>query len=70
MRCFKVFGPGRIPCRNIPGAVKFINALLRDKQSVDLGDGEQSRNFTEFVNVVDASLRARSEEHFGQERSG
>jgi UDP-glucose 4-epimerase len=59
LRYFNVFGPRQDPRSQYSAAIpRFISALLRGRQPVVFGDGEQSRDFTYVQNVVDASFSA------------
>jgi nucleoside-diphosphate-sugar epimerase len=59
LRYFNVFGPRQDPRSQYSAAIpRFISALLRGRQPVVFGDGEQSRDFTYVQNVVDATVSA------------
>jgi nucleoside-diphosphate-sugar epimerase len=59
LRYFNVFGPRQDPLSQYSAVIPlFITALLKKKQPVIYGDGEQSRDFTFVANAVDANLRA------------
>lgn len=59
LRYFNVFGPRQDPNSPYSGVLsRFCLALLRGEQPVVYGDGEQTRDFTYVLNVVDATLRA------------
>jgi len=59
LRYFNVFGPRQDPGSQYSGVIsRFIDALLNGKQATIFGDGEQGRDFTYILNVVDANLRA------------
>lgn len=59
LRYFNVFGPYQDPNSDYSAAIpKFINLMLKDKQPVIFGDGEQSRDFTYVENVVEANILA------------
>jgi UDP-glucose 4-epimerase len=60
LRYFNVFGPRQDPGSQYSGVIsRFISALLGGGgPPVIFGDGEQSRDFTYVLNVVDANLRA------------
>lgn len=59
LRYFNVFGPRQDPSSAYSGVIsRFIDALMKNKQPIIYGDGEQSRDFTYIANVVDANLRA------------
>ena len=58
-RYFNVFGPRQDPGSPYSGVISlFAMALLRGRQPVIYGDGEQTRDFTYVANVVDGVLRA------------
>ncbi len=58
-RYFNVFGPRQDPGSPYSGVISlFSTALLRGRQPVIYGDGEQTRDFTYVANVVDGVLRA------------
>ena len=58
-RYFNVFGPRQDPGSPYSGVISlFATALLRGRQPVIYGDGEQTRDFTYVANVVDGVLRA------------
>lgn len=57
LRYFNVFGPRQDPDSPYAGVIiKFINAMLKDKQPIIFGDGKQSRDFTYIDNVVAGTL--------------
>ena len=59
LRYFNVFGPRQDPSSQYSGVVsRFISSLLGNEQPVIFGDGNQSRDFTYFDNVVAANLSA------------
>ncbi len=59
LRYFNVFGPRQDPNSHYSAVIpKFIAALLKDKQPVIYGDGEQTRDFTYIDNVVAGNLLA------------
>lgn len=59
LRYFNVFGPRQNPASMYSGVIsRFIDALMGGKSPAIFGDGEQSRDFTYIVNVVDANVRA------------
>ncbi len=59
LRYFNVFGPRQDPYSEYAAVIpRFIAAMLADEPVVIHGDGEQSRDFTYIVNVVDANLLA------------
>src|SRR5918995_480061 len=58
-RYFNVFGPRQDPSSPYSGVISlFISALCDDRPPTIYGDGEQTRDFTYVVNVVDGVLRA------------
>jgi nucleoside-diphosphate-sugar epimerase len=59
IRYFNVFGPRQDPSSPYSGVISlFISALCEGRQPIIFGDGEQTRDFTYVVNVVDGVLRA------------
>ena len=57
-RFFNVFGPRQDPGSPYSGVVSlFATALLEGRRPIIYGDGEQTRDFTYVVNVVDGVLR-------------
>jgi nucleoside-diphosphate-sugar epimerase len=67
LRYFNVFGPYQNPDSEYSAAIpKFINRILKDKQPVIFGDGEQSRDFTYVENVVEANILAANSEVMGE----
>lgn len=59
LRYFNVFGPRQDPSSQYSGVIsRFIRALELEEAPTIYGDGEQSRDFTYVLNVVDANLRA------------
>ena len=59
LRYFNVFGPRQNPSSAYSGVIsRFIDALMKGEPPVIYGDGEQTRDFTYIVNVVDANLKA------------
>lgn len=68
LRYFNVFGPRQNPSSMYSGVIsRFIDALMTGKAPQIYGDGEQSRDFTYIVNVVDANINAaRTNKGIGQ----
>jgi UDP-N-acetylglucosamine/UDP-N-acetyl-alpha-D-glucosaminouronate 4-epimerase len=61
LRYFNVFGPRQDPLSQYAAVIpRFITAFLADTPVTIYGDGEQSRDFTHVVNVVDANVLAMS----------
>lgn len=61
LRYFNVFGQNQDPNGVYAAAIpKFINLLREGTSPVVYGDGEQTRDFTYIVNVVQANLKAMS----------
>jgi nucleoside-diphosphate-sugar epimerase len=61
LRYFNVFGPRQDPTSHYAAVIPlFITALLQDQPPTVFGDGEQTRDFTYIVNVVQANLLAAS----------
>ncbi len=59
LRYFNVFGPRQNPSSMYSGVIsRFIDSLMTKKIPIIYGDGEQSRDFTFIVNVVDANIKA------------
>jgi nucleoside-diphosphate-sugar epimerase len=59
LRYFNVFGPRQSPFSQYAAVIPlFIEAIARGEPVTVHGDGEQSRDFTYVVNVVDATVRA------------
>jgi nucleoside-diphosphate-sugar epimerase len=59
LRYFNVFGPRQDPSSTYSGVIsRFIDALEKGDRPIIYGDGEQSRDFTYVVNVVDANIKA------------
>lgn len=59
LRYFNVFGPRQDPLSPYAAVIpNFIGRLLRGKEPIIFGDGEQSRDFTYVENVVEANLLA------------
>lgn len=59
IRYFNVFGPRQDPGSPYSGVISlFATALLAGRRPTIYGDGEQTRDFTYVVNVVDGVLRA------------
>ncbi|MBU0984814.1 MAG: SDR family oxidoreductase [candidate division Zixibacteria bacterium] len=59
LRYFNIFGPKQDPKSAYAAVVpKFITSLMRGKQPIVFGDGEQSRDFTYIDNAVQANLLA------------
>src|SRR5439155_9390784 len=58
-RYFNVFGPRQDPSSPYSGVISvFATALLENRSPDIYGDGEQTRDFTYVVNVLDGVLRA------------
>ncbi len=59
LRYFNVFGPRQNPSSMYSGVIsRFIDSMMTGKTPIIYGDGEQSRDFTFIVNVVDANIQA------------
>jgi len=59
LRYFNVFGPRQSPFSQYAAVIPlFIEAIARGEPVTVHGDGEQSRDFTYVVNVVDATVSA------------
>jgi len=58
-RYFNVFGPRQDPSSPYSGVISlFTTAMLQGRAPIVYGDGEQTRDFTYVVNVVEAVLKA------------
>ena len=61
LRYFNVFGPRQDPASEYAAVIpRFLTALIEKRRPVVFGDGEQTRDFTYIVNVVQANLLAAS----------
>lgn len=61
LRYFNVFGPRQSPDSQYAAVIpRFIAALAEGRAPAIYGDGEQSRDFTYVVNVVNANILAAS----------
>lgn len=59
LRYFNVFGPRQDPGSQYAAVIpSFISSVLAGRPTVVFGDGEQSRDFTDVENVVEANLLA------------
>jgi len=58
LRYFNVYGPRQEPGTYGGVIANFINSLLNEKPPVIYGDGEQTRDFTNVRDVVEANLLA------------
>lgn len=59
VRYFNVFGPRQDPSSPYSGVISlFARCLAERRRPVIYGDGEQTRDFTYVLNVVDGTLRA------------
>lgn len=59
LRYFNVYGPGQRPDSAYAAVIpRFIDALLKQKQPVIFGDGEQTRDFVFVGDIVNANLAA------------
>jgi len=59
LRYFNVFGPRQSRLSQYAAVIPlFVDAITRGEPVTIFGDGEQSRDFTYFENVVDATVRA------------
>jgi nucleoside-diphosphate-sugar epimerase len=59
LRYFNIFGPRQDPTSQYSGVIaRFATAALEGRSPVIHGDGEQTRDFTYILNVVEANLRA------------
>ncbi len=63
LRYFNIFGPRQDPTSQYSAVIpKFITAMLKGKQPVIYGDGEQSRDLTYVANAVQANILAVTKE--------
>lgn len=61
LRYFNVFGPHQDPASQYAAVIPaFVSAILRGRQPIIFGDGEQTRDFTHIDNVVQANVLAAS----------
>ena len=59
LRYFNVFGPRQDPKSQYAAVIpNFISAMLKGKQPIIYGDGEQTRDFSYVSNIVEANLLA------------
>jgi UDP-N-acetylglucosamine/UDP-N-acetyl-alpha-D-glucosaminouronate 4-epimerase len=59
LRYFNVFGPRQDPTSQYSAVIpKFITAMMRGVSPTIYGDGEQSRDFTFILNVINANILA------------
>lgn len=59
LRYFNVFGPRQDPTSQYAAVIPaFVSALLKDRQPIVFGDGEQTRDFTYVQNVINANMLA------------
>ncbi len=66
LRYFNVFGPRQDPKSQYAAVIPiFIDKLLKNEQPVIYGDGEQTRDFVNVKNVVDANLLAAKSKETG-----
>jgi nucleoside-diphosphate-sugar epimerase len=68
LRYFNVFGPRQNPRSQYAAVIpQFISSMLKGKQPVIYGDGEQTRDFSHVSNIVAANLLAANiEGHDGE----
>lgn len=66
LRYFNVFGPRMIPNGSYAAVISlFMDKKSKDEPLVIYGDGEQKRDFTWVLDVVDANLRAMEQKQTG-----
>ena len=66
LRYFNVFGPRQDPASQYAAVIpKFTSSMLKAKRPTIYGDGEQSRDFTYILNVVNANLLATTSQTKG-----
>jgi len=59
LRYFNVFGPNQDPKSEYSAAIpKFILAIMKNQRPIVYGNGEQTRDFTDVENIVNANLLA------------
>ena len=59
LRYFNVFGPHQDPKSEYSAAIpKFILAIMKNQRPIVYGNGEQTRDFTDVENIVNANLLA------------
>jgi UDP-glucose 4-epimerase len=59
LRYFNVYGPRQDPSSEYAAVIpKFINLMLKDRQPIIYGDGNQTRDFTFVDDVVEANILA------------
>lgn len=64
LRYFNVFGPRQDPSSPYSGVISiFADHLMQGKQPTIFGDGEQTRDFVNVVDVVEANIKAVTEPH-------
>jgi nucleoside-diphosphate-sugar epimerase len=61
LRYFNVFGPRQDPASEYAAVIpRFLTAIIKGRNPIVFGDGEQTRDFTYIANVVQANLLAAS----------
>jgi len=59
LRYFNVFGPGQDPNSQYSAVIpKFVRAIIEGRPPTIYGDGEQSRDFTFVMDVIQANVKA------------
>ena len=66
LRYFNVYGPRQDPDSQYAAVIpKFIRRVIDDKPPIIFGDGEQTRDFTFIIDVVEANILAAESEATG-----
>ena len=66
LRYFNVYGPRQDPDSQYAAVIpKFIQRVIDDKPPIIFGDGEQTRDFTFIIDVVEANILAAESEATG-----
>jgi len=67
LRYFNVYGPRQDPNSQYSGVItKFISSLQKDQQPTIFGDGSQTRDFIFVKDVVQANIKAMTEDVAGK----
>ena len=63
LRYFNVFGPNQNPDSEYAAVIpRFVRTIIKEQNPIIYGDGTQTRDFTNILNVVQANLRACASE--------
>ena len=66
LRYFNVFGPRQDPSSEYAAVIpKFINSIFNGKSPIVYGDGEQTRDFTFVLDVINANILAAESKETG-----